>query len=180
MKKRILSLFVLVNLLMSATAVAVPNLYTKDDQITNQQINDYLNKSTDFPRIATSNGVTATIFGPEFHINVLNDNARLRVLVSVIDGEQLIVARVMFNGMINYHEYTDTIRFTGLEPRMDGFQIVQDTFQNSVKVVKAIRQGMLMLMRDVVLFDVKKMGLDGSKDIPKSIEISTNKLILHW
>lgn len=163
--------------LMSVTSV-MANPFSDRDSITGKMINNYLISNSDFPRVKTYKGVTAHFMGPELDIKFLDQKVKLRMLITSQSGDQILVARAVFNGRLEYYEFNDTIRFRDLE--LDRFQVLQDTFEDSKPTIKVIRQEMMFNLRDVVLFDVKALKLDASKDVPKNIEIAVNKLILHW
>lgn len=165
--------------LVSMLSVSVwSNPYSDRDSISGKMINNYLASSADFPIVKNVKGVTANFLGPELDILVLDKKAKLRMLITSMSGEQVLVIRAFFDGELEYYEFNDTLRFKDLE--LDRFHVLQDTFIDRKPIIKVIRQEMLFSLRDVVLFDVKNLKLDASKDVPKEIEIAVNKLILHW
>lgn len=161
---------------MSISWLSYANPFSKQINVEAKSINSTLAKQ--FPFEKKYEGIIAIFSDPQIDINVLDDDVELNIIITTHEGDKNLRAKGTLIGKVEFHDFDKILRFR--KPKLDSFIIVEDTLVDNKMAVKVIKQSIGSDFRDLTLFEFKNLKLDRQVSEPKEIEVSTDRLIIHW
>jgi hypothetical protein len=136
------------------------------------------NLAMQFPIDKSFQGTGATFSAPKILINTLDQSIKLQMTVSANSAEQTFIAKLMFTGVMQYDQFSESYQFEKL--LLDSFIIEKDSYINALPTIKVIKQILINDFEDLVLFDLAKINTLSPRRPADKIEISMNQLRFIW
>ena len=97
---------------------------------------------------------------------------------SANDGQQHLVAILVFVGVMEYYEFSESYIFDNL--KLDSFKVEKDSYSNSQPIIKSIKQSLINDFEELVLFNLSEINSLSPKRPADEIEISKEQLRFIW
>ena len=163
-------------ILFSLSCLCFANQFNESFVIEEKKINLQLAQA--FPIRKSYDGITAVFSAPAIKIDVLDKTVKLNVLITTEDGDRKLKAKGQLIGKVEYYDFEKTLRFRN--PKLDSFIIIEDTLTDNKAALKAIKQTIGNTLPDLTLYNLEDLDFNLQFSEPKEIEISINRLVLHW
>jgi len=136
------------------------------------------NLAQQFPIDKSFQGNQATFSDAKILINTLDQSIKLQMTASANDKQQHLVATLVFTGKMLYDSFSESYVFDNL--KLDGFIVEQDTYSDSLPVIKAIKQSLINDFEELILFNLGEINSLSPRRQADEIEISKDQLRLIW
>ena len=146
------------------------------EKFSENDINKMLSKQ--FPIEKSYGGVVATFSDPKVDIITLDNKVEIVVMIRATYQKQSLTAKGIFVGHLEYYDFDQTIIFK--RPILEHFYMQQNNMTDSLPAQRAIKQSMSHNFRDMQLIDLKPFDLKAGISAPNEIELSIDKIIVHW
>lgn len=134
--------------------------------------------ASQFPIKKSFQGNTATFSQPQIIIDVLDQSIKLQMTASANENQQQLITTLVFVGKMTYDSFSESYIFEELQ--LDSFKVEQDSFTDSLGIIKAIKQSLINNFDDLVLFNMADLSSLAPTRPADDIEISKQQLRFIW
>ena len=136
------------------------------------------NLAMQFPINKSFQGINATFSDAKILIDTLDQSIKLQMTASANDGQQYLVAILVFVGVMEYYEFSESYIFDNL--KLDSFKVEKDSYSNSQPIIKSIKQSLINDFEELVLFNLSEINSLSPNRPADEIEISKEQLRFIW
>jgi hypothetical protein len=131
-----------------------------------------------FPVSKSFQGPQVVFSEPKAIINALDKTLKLQMMITSTNANEVLLVKATFDGNMIFDNFSESYLFEDLV--LDKFKIETDSFEDSMPIIKAIKQSLINNFEDIVLVNLEQFSSELPNRQAEEIDISLKQISFIW